>query len=141
MRKEIEELNNASDEFINQTNNEHYGDEEFWEKQVKEYQGLMVKIFSILKEEWKEDRVKKDIALLMMTIGELIAEMDDDGNVLGNEEYERVTSFHSLFIQSMFRYDYFRFDDGKLLIDTFSESVLHINPDTFELPSLDELYD
>lgn len=137
MRKEIELLNDAFDDFIASSGNNTY---EFGEKEVKEYQKLMVELFSVLKDEWKENNVKKDIALLMATVGSFVGRMDDDGNVLGNQDYDRVTTFHMLFITNMFRYDYFRFDDdGKLLIDSY-ESVLHIDTKSFKVPSLDKLY-
>ena len=62
---------------------------------------------------------------------------DSDGNAYGSEDYERVTNFTMIFITDMFRYDDFRFDSqGNLLLDTFEDKVLKINPETFELPSL-----
>ncbi len=41
------------------------------------------------------------------TFGSFISHKDAEYNVLGNEEYERITTFNMMFITDMFRHDYF----------------------------------
>ena len=85
--------------------------------------------------------VRKDIALLFLTLDSFVQQSDDDGNVLGTEEYEQITTFHEVFFTNMFRTDCFNFDQqGNLLLETYEEKILVIDPKTFELPSVDALY-
>ena len=138
MRPEIEELNNRWDDFICKCQMRSY---EVNEQDVTTYSSLMAATFKILKKEWKDKMVHKDIALLFATIGSLSTRQEEDGNVLGSEEYERLTLFNGVFITNLFRSAYFNFDErGKLLLESYNVTVLRIDPDTFVIPSADEIY-
>ena len=138
MRPEIEKLNDRWDDFVDKCQTEPY---DVGKKDVKAYSTLMVDTFKILKQEWKEEMVHKDIALLFATIGSLLTRQDEDGNVLGSNEYERITVFNGVFICDLCGPDYFSFDErGKLLLEGYNDTVLRIDPDTFEGPSTDEIY-
>lgn len=108
------------------------------EDDVQKYQDLMVRTFKILKDEWNHDTVNKDLALLMMEVARL-TEFDYDGNVQGNEEYEQIVSFNDIFVNSLskdFRYD----EDGNLLFKNYELRDFAINTETFELPTVDDLF-
>ena len=138
MRKEVEELNNAFDRFIERVNEDAYG---FDTKRRKEYQNLMVRAFALLQRDWNGDMVPKDVSLFLTTLGQFVGRDDGEGNTLGSEEYERVATFHYLFITSLFANECIRLDKGGLLsIESFDNVVLKIDPRTFELPTLDEIY-
>ena len=136
MRPEIKNLNDRWDEYISRFEYDEDARYELSEEDVRTYSALWADTFIILRKEWKEEMVRKDLALLLATIGSFIEIMDSDGNAYGSEDYERVTNFTMIFITNMVRYDYFRFDpQGNLLLDTFDDKILKINPETFELPS------
>lgn len=133
MRDEIRSLINRWDEFRDDC--DRY---EFSEEDVNTYSELMTASFQYLKE-WKNKKVEKDVALLFATIGYFSSNTtDSDGNVLGNEDFERVTTFNMLFIDELFNKDFFDIDEqGILLIDSGS---IEIDTAVFEVPSLDELF-
>ena len=140
MRPEIENLNGRWDDYISRFEFDEDARGELSEEDVRAYSALWVDTFRILRKEWKEEMIHKDLALLLATIGSFIEIMDSDGNAYGSEDYERVTNFTMIFITDMFRYDNFRFDSqGNLLLDNYEDKVLKINPETFELPSLDAM--
>ncbi len=139
MRKEIEELIGKWDHFrdVRVASNSY----ELDENDVNTYKSLMSESFRLLKAEWAEEKINKDIALLFATIGFFSAKTtDDDGNVLGNDEYDRITTLNMFFVNELFHNNNFRFDEeGQLLLQGFEDDI-RIETTTFEIPSLDELY-
>lgn len=130
MKKEIEKLKDEWSKFIFDLADKGYYSCD--EKDVQKYQSLMVRTFKILKEEWNHDTVNKDLAILMMEVARLTEFADNDGNVQGSEEYERIAEFNDHFIDALskdFKYD----EDGKLLFYDYA-----IDTETFELPSIDD---
>ena len=137
MKKEIEKLKDDWKKF-----NYHLSDKGYYycdEKDVQQYQSLMVRTFKILKDEWKQDTINKDPALLLMNMAHLTVFADDDGNVQGNEEYEQIADFNDHFIHALskdFKYD----EDGNLLFENYESREFAINTETFELPSVDDFF-
>lgn len=130
MREEIKKLKDEWKKFNYDLSDKGYYDCN--EEDVQQYQSLMVRTFKILKDEWKQDTVNKDLALLLTNMAHLTVFADDDGNVQGSEEYEQIADFNDRFINSLaddFKYD----EDGKLLISDYV-----IDTETFELPSIDD---
>ena len=100
MRKEIQELIGKWDHFrdVRVATNSYALDE----NDVNTYKSLMSESFRLLKAEWVEEKINKDIALLFATIGFFSAKTaDDDGNVLGNEEYDRITTLNMFFVNEL----------------------------------------
>ena len=132
MREEIKKLKDDWKKF-----NCHLSDKGYYdcdEKDVQQYQSLMVRTFKILKDEWKQDTVNKDLAILMMEVARLTEFDDYDGNVQGSEEYEQIAYFNDRFVDCLsegFKYD----EDGKLLISDYA-----IDTETFEIPLIDDLF-
>ena len=66
MREEIKKLKDDWAKFTSDLEDKGYYSCD--EKDVQKYQSLMVRTFKILKDEWKQDTVNKDIAILMMEV-------------------------------------------------------------------------
>ncbi len=134
MRDEIRSLINRWDEFRDDC--DRY---EFSEEDVNTYSELMTASFQYLKE-WKNKKVEKDVALLFATIGYFSCNtMDQDGNVLGNEEFERVVIFNMLFTNELFSKDYFDIDEQGMVLFDQGYDILRIDPSKFEIPALDDM--
>lgn len=139
MREEIKKLKDDWSKFNIGLSDKGYYDCD--EKDVQQYQSLMVRTFKILKDEWKQDTVNKDLALLMMEVARLTVFADYDGNVQGSEEYERIALFNDLFVDSLsedFRYN----EDGKLLFkNPMGVGDFAVDTETFKIPSFDDLFE
>ena len=137
MRKKIEELNTRWDDFIYKCSL----NTELDERDVAAYSSLMTDTFRILREEWNSETVNRDIALLFATIGSFVPAKDVDYNILGSEEYERITTFNTVFITNLFRKETFVYDKrGRLMLDTYNDRKISINPETFEMPPINVIY-
>ena len=137
MREEIKKLKEDWSKFNIGLSDKGYYDCD--EKDVQKYQALMVRTFKILKDEWNHDTVNKDLAILMMEVARFTEFDDYDGNVQGSEEYERIAGFNDIFVNSLskdFRYD----EDGNLLFKNYELRDFAINTETFELPTVDDLF-
>ena len=138
MREEIKKLKDDWAKFTSDLEDKGY----YYckEEDVQRYQGLMVRTFNILKDEWKQDTVNKDIAILMMEVAQFKVFLDSSWNVQGDEEYERIAGFNGLFIDSLskdFRYN----EDGNLLFkNPYDEGDFAINTETFDIPLIDDLF-
>ena len=142
MRKEIEELNNSWDDFISKCD----FNTNLTEEDLKAYSSLWVDTFKVLREEWDEEKVNKDLMLLFATIGSFVPKTIEAGEVLGNEIYERVTKFNEIMIVNLFRLEDlqegFSYDEqGKLILETYDDAVFSVDPERFEIPSLKVLYE
>ena len=138
MRKEVKELNDAFGRFVERVNEDPRG---FAAARRKEYQGLMVRAFALLQRDWNGDKVPKDIALLMATLGSLMWRGYGTDDAPKSPEFEQVTMFHRFFIGNMAEHGRFRFDgDGLLLIDSHRQKTFKIDPRTFDLPTHREIF-
>ena len=98
----------------------------------------MVESFLFLNE-WKNEKVDKDVALLFATIGFFSSNTADEyGNPRGNEDFERITTFNMLLINELFVNDCFDIDEEGVLSIDFGR--IKVDTSSFEVPEIDELY-
>ena len=138
MNKKLEDLNELWDRFNYSINTQ----EEMTEKDFKKYQKMMAETFALIKEEWKNDKVSKDLCLFFTTFAQFPDKgYDNEGNCLYGEFYEIASQFHNIFITNMFNNEQFNYDDdGNLILVGYEDNEIKINPETFELPDIDEIY-
>jgi hypothetical protein len=102
------------------------------EEPAYSYQELMVETFPIIYEGWnnKSDVIDKDIARLSGTLMSVFCGLyDDDGNFLGNPDYEDESIVLNSILEDLMFLEGLEFDsDGNLLVQDFL-----VNPKTFEI--------
>ena len=133
---EIMNLNEKWDNFIDYVDE----NEDMDSKDLKKYKQLMVETFKIIKKEWEQEKVSKELCLFFATFGRFGKQgWDNDGNCLCDGYYEATSIFHSFFIENMIKNNGFKFDkEGKIIIE--DDVTFYIDSEKFDFPTdVDEL--
>lgn len=101
-----------------------------------EYRSLMVQTFKVLNFVYQNEKIEKELIGLFILMGQFGNGFDYEGNCAGDEYYEIASDFNTCFVSILYDATPFKFTkSGKLIVKRSGMKNLHINVETFDIPS------